>query len=320
MIDKKIIEDLGIKEEQIVFLCVHGSRLYGTDNEDSDTDIKGVYVEDLGDIILGRDKKHRKFTSGNNDSKNSKDDLDVDMVELRQFLQDALDGQPYAIDMLFCTNACTLEFSPLWGTLIKNRDKFLSTNIMPFIGYCRGQAARYGLKGSRLAALEEAIETLRHIRRDVRVAELSLKWGKYIKVVEDVGAMKGSFVQVIGKYYSFSSKVGDMLDSLVKVQKKYGSRSTEAKENRGIDWTAISHAYRVMYQVRYLLRGLDIVFPLLEVDYLREIKAGKVPWDTVNEELPRLMEMVAKDALYSPLPGQPDREFFSDLVLKHYGI
>ena len=312
------LELTGVNEDRLVFLCVHGSRLYGTDNADSDTDIKGVYVDDLDDIILSRTKKHRKYTSGNSESKNGKDDLDIDLIELRQFLQDALNGQPYAIDMLFCSDECTLISDWLWDSIVEAKGKFLSTNIMPFIGYCRHQAAKYGLKGSRLAAMNEVVETLQGIRRDMKVSELQLEENEYVKVVENAGVTKGSFIQVGRKYYSFSSKVGDMLDSLTKTQKKYGSRSTEAKENRGIDWPAISHAYRVMFQALTLLRGADIKFPLPEAGYLRRVKSGQVPWNTVNEELPRLMRIVEEASISSTLPEQPDREYFDRLVLRYY--
>lgn len=42
---------MGISKENIIFRTVVGSRAYGTNIETSDTDYKGVYLQDNNDIL-----------------------------------------------------------------------------------------------------------------------------------------------------------------------------------------------------------------------------------------------------------------------------
>ena len=78
----------------IIFRTVYGSRLFGTHNENSDTDYKQIHKENLRNIVLKKDKDNvTKNTNAR--GKNTKDDVDDDSKELRQYIRDCLTGQPF---------------------------------------------------------------------------------------------------------------------------------------------------------------------------------------------------------------------------------
>ena len=45
-------------KEKILFKTLTGSKLYGTNSENSDTDIKGVFLPDIKDLLLNKAPKH----------------------------------------------------------------------------------------------------------------------------------------------------------------------------------------------------------------------------------------------------------------------
>lgn len=90
-----------IDETEVIFRCRFGSHLYGTNTPESDYDEKGIFIETLENIILRRDSRSLHFNTGNDRSRNTKNDCDIELKELRTFLKEAMDGQTYALDMLF---------------------------------------------------------------------------------------------------------------------------------------------------------------------------------------------------------------------------
>ena len=54
---------------KIIYLTLTGSKLYGIENENSDTDIKGIFLPSKSDLILSRVKHVYSYSSGNNDKK-----------------------------------------------------------------------------------------------------------------------------------------------------------------------------------------------------------------------------------------------------------
>jgi len=317
---EKEIKNSSIPKLNTIFLCRFGSHLYGTNTPDSDVDWKGVYVESIENILLKKDSKSYRSSTGDSGSRNTSADVDVEIKELRTFLNDAMSGQTYAIDMLFCNEQNTISSNWVWNLVIENRKKLLSKNIMPFIGYCRKQAAKYGLKGTRLAALENTISTLSAFNSSIKLGKvlpLVALEGEFVKIVKSDNE---TFFEVLGKKFQVTKSVGDVLGPLKNMWEKYGDRARKAMENDGVDWKAVSHAYRAMYEVNELLLTGKIIFPLSQSGYLIDIKTGKIPWSQINEELPELMKQVEIASSQSKLQEKPDRQFWDEFVLDVYNV
>ena len=138
--------------ERILFKCYSGSKLYGTDDENSDTDIKGVFVPDIKDLILGKAPKHYQFTTSKQGLRNTKEDIDECYYSIQYFLELLSKGDTNALDLYFASTNYekVIIDTPEWAELIDNKDKLLTKNMKAYLGYCKSQSMKYSLKGDKL--------------------------------------------------------------------------------------------------------------------------------------------------------------------------
>ena len=79
---------------------------------------------------------------------------------------------------------------------------------------------------------------------------------------------------------------------MVREENKYGWRTENAQEQGGIDWKALSHAVRVLYQCIDLYTTGKVSFPISEKDIVRSIKKGTLPYEEVEQLIIKLLEAV----------------------------
>ena len=63
--------------------------------------------------------------------------------------------------------------SVAWDTLVANRKKLYTKKVTAYLVYLRQQAAKYGIKGSRLSDIKSAIESLQAHPQDKTIGDLS---------------------------------------------------------------------------------------------------------------------------------------------------
>jgi len=122
------------KPDNIILEGVTGSTAYGLNTENSDVDIKGVYLLPTRKVLeMGFDPQHT-----------TKDHVDPDWVyhEVGKFMKLVVSGNPTVTELLYL-NEYT-ELSPIGQMLIDNRDAFLSTKAVmnAYRGYAFSQAKR----------------------------------------------------------------------------------------------------------------------------------------------------------------------------------
>ena len=103
------------------FLCVVGSRLYGTETEGSDLDVRG-FTFLPPEYLLGvkRFDLHQNVHSG--------DDLTIWSVE--KFIRMLLAGSTVAFEMLSCPEEMIIRKSDLAAEIIRHRAKFVSKKVV----------------------------------------------------------------------------------------------------------------------------------------------------------------------------------------------
>lgn len=310
---------------KILFNTKFGSHIYGTNTPASDLDYKGIFMAEPRDIIMGNNVHSIVKSTGKNYSRNTKDDVDTELKELRRFVQDALVGQTYSVDMLYAPKNLWEASSPEWEFIVANRSKFLSKNASSFIGYCNQQASKYGLKGTRLGAVLDVLERLKKMDPNSKLGEnerfVPNEYVKYVihKHKASTGLKDQEMLEVLGKFYSNTILVKNVLESLSIFEQRYGERAKIAMSNEGIDFKAISHAYRCCYELQDMaLRG-EVTFPMVQAPKLIEIKTGRVSYPKViQDELPALMEETLEMVKNSNLPEKPDTEFWENWVYETY--
>lgn len=309
-----------------------GSHLYGTSTPASDLDLKGVHLPTAAEILLGRVKGVvNTQTKANPNERNTAEDVDFESFTLQKFLTLAAEGQTVALDMLFAPEwALTAEPSPLWRAIQANRHKLLTRKYAAFVGYCRTQANRYGIRGSRVAAARAAMEFLASAMEDHGTTAKLSAVGPYVEemtaemdhmALEDRPQQHGQTVRhwsVCNKMMPYTASIKSAHETMSSIVRDYSHRALAAEKNEGVDWKAVSHAVRIATQAIELLETGNVVFPRPDAERLVEIKLGRVPYKIVADEIDALLPAVVAAAEASSLPEKPDHEWIDALVAGAY--
>lgn len=311
--------------ETLVVRIEFGSHLYGTNTVNSDHDYKSVYVPSAADILLQRVKgslghKVKRFEG----DKNKPEDTDDEMYSLQRYLGLLSEGQTVTIDMLFTPKP--IISSSIWDEIRSNKNLLLTKRSAAFVGYCRTQANKYGIKGSRVAAAKDAADFFRcHLERLGTTAKLhevadllNQLVGEHTKIV-DLETTPGNsewFIECCNRKVSFGNTIKAAHEIYSRIYDNYGKRAKLAETNEGIDWKALSHAVRVANEALELLATAHVTFPLPNADHILDIKCGRIPYDDVAAEIEQLLEDVEKASATSTLRDEADQDFIDSLVYR----
>jgi predicted nucleotidyltransferase len=135
-----------------------GSHVYGTNVPTSDLDFKAVHIPAAEDILLQRVKAAISVKTKKDDTqKNTAEDTDFESFALQKYMAMLLEGQTVALTMLFVPDRWITERAPEWDEIREQKDRWLHRGVSAFAGYCRQQSAKYGIRGSRVAASRAAM-------------------------------------------------------------------------------------------------------------------------------------------------------------------
>ncbi len=293
-----------------------GSKLYGTNNENSDTDFKGIFIPSKKDLYLQKVKKSIVYKTNKSNDKNNNEDIDSEYYSLNYFLKLACKGETAALDMLHTPQKNIISSSYIWNDLVSKRSFFYTKQLKSFIGYARRQASKYGLKGSRLNNVKKVIDILNNFDPAQKLHTIwdHLPDDEHLFKFNDLNIRE---YQVCGRKIQETVLISYALNILNNFYKTYGKRAELAAQNKGIDWKAISHALRAAYQTREILQNKTITFPLKEAEFLKKVKTGKLNYkDEVIPVLEDLMIEVEELSLKSDLPEKVNIDFWNEWLFK----
>lgn len=326
-----------------------GSKLYGTDTPESDTDYKEIFVPDAESILLGTVKNHMSYNTSSDDVKNTAEDVDYESFSLRYFINLGIEGETLALDMIHApaNRVVHSDLPAVWAELQANRSHFYSTDMKSYLGYVRKQAGKYGVKGSRMACLRQVMEALaaapshspdpkhegKRLRK-TRVGDIAhtLPLNEFCEWTVDENQRSGfqDFYVVLARKFQTSVSVEEMQNSLQKTWDDYGHRARQAELNEGIDFKALSHALRGGLQLKEIYSTGDLVYPLKDREYLIKVKAGEIPFKEIQVALEGVVSEVEKLSVQAKKNGMQEkadptfwdkfiREVYLDEILSVYG-
>ena len=136
-----------MKEEQILIKTIGGSKSYGINTKDSDTDIRGVYLTNKRTEILGLEKIENKISNNIEDSV---------LWELVHFFKMLMRGNTQSFEILYSDNPNILSVNEDFSDLVlKNRERFIDTEVFvnSLYGYILGEKNRcfqyHGVHGDK---------------------------------------------------------------------------------------------------------------------------------------------------------------------------
>lgn len=310
-----------------------GSHLYGTSTPESDVDFKEIYVPHARDILTGNVKEHMSKNTNNTSSKNTKDDVDHELYSLKYFFKLAADGETVALDMLHTPQSLVVksDLPDVWKYIQDNRSRFYTTNMKSYLGYVRKQASKYGVKGSRLAVLRQALKRsnewgqyfdngavirLSHMKNVLPVGEFA-SWVE----TENEKTGKQTFYNLLDRKFQDTLTNKEFNAILVKLEENYGERARKAEANEGIDWKALSHACRGGLQLLEIYKTGDLVYPLQDAPFILDVKLGKHTFKTVQEFLEDIVDQVehaSEQASKNGMQQKVDMSFWDGFLEQVY--
>lgn len=313
-----------------------GSHLYGTSTPASDIDYKAVFIPPARNILL-QNVKHtvsNKRPKGDGE-KNYAGEIDEEAYALHRYLQLLSEGQTVALDMLFAPRASMRgEPAPLWHEIVNNRTRLVSKKAVSFVGYCRTQANKYGIRGSRVHAVRNIVEWFDgaitqhgHLAKlevaapslAAFIADRALEHTSIIHIEHPSRADPIPHLECCNRKASYFTSLKDTRAIYARLLDEYGHRALAAERNEGVDWKALSHAVRVATEALEFLATGWITFPLPNAAHILAIKQGALPYAEVGAEIEALLEQVEAAQAASPLPDEPDHAFLGDLIAHAYG-
>jgi hypothetical protein len=305
-----------------------GSHVYGTNLPTSDTDIKAIYLPAVPDLLLQRARGViSSTTKADAAAKNTAEDVDIEQYALHKYFDLLLQGNTVAMDILFTPKEFwERKIAPTWERVVKSKDIFLHKGTASFAGYCRTQANRYGIKGSRVAAARAALELLKTFEPRKKLGDYEAQIFPFVDGRDHCGVVlinnpKGQperFLEVCNRKFAFAANVKHALDIVQRIFDEYGKRALQAESNDGCDWKALAHAVRVANQAQELLLTGHITFPRPEAELLRSVRKGERPYREVAAMIERGLEDLEVAKTNSTLPEEPNRKAADDLLYEIY--
>ena len=303
----------------IILLGLGGSYAYGTNNENSDLDIRGCATNTMEEILTNQN--FEQFVN---------EETDTTIYSFNKLISLLTNVNPNTIEMLGLKPEHYLFTSRLGRILLNNSHIFLSKRVVhSFGGYAIAQLHRLDNKANRTVGQAQNEE---HILKTIENAAYDFK-GKFfsmpkdaIKLYTDKAVEEGYdteiFMDINLHHYPLRDYNGMIAEcqSIVKSYSKIGKRNEHAIEHNKL-------GKHMMHLIRLYLMCLDILekeqiitYRDKDHDMLMDIRNGKY-LDSNNQPIPEFYEMVndfEKKLDYAKentsLPDSPNYEAINDLM------
>jgi hypothetical protein len=309
-----------------LFTTLYGSMLYGTSTPESDEDKKVIVLPDLRRMMLGKVPKNKvKGTNKKEFVKNSAEDTDEEIVPIQVFAKDVLDGQTYALELVWAvdySNAGQKLFHPKFVEFCHElRSKFTTSSMRPMIGYAVNQATLYSAKGERLNAVEDLMAAINSFQISFdekffsvwdeltkKVQPLADKYPMQIKITDYKINPQGDrrpCIKILEKILPAMASFEHNYNTIEAIHKKYGARAKAAQEDE-IDWKATAHALRIIDEGITILSGKPLVYPYDKAycERFLSIKPGEIDHKIIMKEI---TDGLDKLQLLQSLSGLPEK-------------
>lgn len=258
----------------IIILTLGGSHAYGTNNENSDLDIRGCALNSKMQILT-----NENFEQFVNEA------TDTTIYAFNKLISLLSNVNPNTIEMLGNKPEHYLYVSPIGQELIDNAHLFLSKKaIYSFGGYANQQLRRLENKSNRLVGQaqneEHIFKTIEHASYDFKNRYFTMP-NDAIKLYIDKAVQEGYdteiFMDVNLSHYPLRDykDMWSEMQSIVKSYGKIGKRNEKAIEHNKL-------GKHMMHLIRLYMMCLDILekekiitYRENEHDFLMDIRNGK---------------------------------------------
>ena len=277
-------------KDHVILLGLGGSYAYGTNNENSDVDIRGVAVNSKRNILTGNDFEQVVDV-----------ETDTTVYSFDKIVKLLCSCNPNTIEILGLKPQHYLFTSKAGTELILHRKMFLSkVAVHSFGGYANAQLRRLENKAARLVTQSQQekniLKSIEHAsvdfkRRYLERPEDSIKL--YIDEAEQEGYDTEIFMDVVLTHYPLRDYKGlwSEMNTIVKEYGKIGKRNEKAIEHNKLG-KHMMHLVRLYLMCFDILENEEIItFREKDHDLLMSIRNGDY-LDENRQPIPEFYEMV----------------------------
>ena len=251
---------------------IAGSRLFGTNTPQSDTDYRAVHLPSSRELYLGNTNTVVSKSTGTDTSSNTAEDEDYTSHSFQRYIQLLTSMEVGALETLFAYPE--YHDDEVWPLILENKELFLNDNLANFVGYAKGQAMRYAVRGERLVDLQSLLDflaggTTRAPLGDYLKNKSVLPRGTLLIKKKD-----GIYLCCHGRSVPIQSTVGNAVSVFSKPVYEAGQRTKNSGD--GPDWKGVYHAHRVIDEGLELFTEGVITFPVKSAQYLLKVRNGEI--------------------------------------------
>lgn len=291
--------------KNIAYLTLAGSISYGTDNEKSDTDIRGFAVESVDDLLTGKAFEQVEDRT-----------TDTVIYGLRKFFHLCTGGNPNVIELLGTEPEHILYMNEVGKKVRDNAEIFLSKRAFKsFAGYATAQLRR--LQNALAHDSYPKREKNQHILKSIESMMMTNREDYEaisFKLTDDEILISVDAKELpLRKFLAMNSSLTTMLNNYDKLNHRNRKKDDEHLNK---------HA---MHLVRLYLTGIDILegrgvitYREKDLPLLRKIRAGEVPFEDIFKMADEFEEQMLSAYKNSKLPDNPDVAKIDKLLLEIY--
>jgi predicted nucleotidyltransferase len=334
-----------------IMVAIVGSVSYGLDTENSDIDLKGVYLQDLEEIFKN---KHKEQIG----------DSDLVLYEANKFIQLIKSNNPNIMELLDTPEDCILYKTDEWDEIMIHKKQFLSKICKDsFGGYAKQQISKsrclnkkvrnpvsevrkelidfcYVVDKKDSYPLKDFLKVKGYKQEDCGIINIPHSENMYALYHKENSEYRGlinqskkstqlryssipkededNFVCVF--YYNqngFSSHCKDYKEYWEWVKNRNEHRYNDnIKHGQIYDGKNLMHCYRLMTMATEIAKDVvvNVRRPEDEIEQLLKIKKGVVDLEKVMMDADEKLKQMHQAFDDSDLPKQPDLDLLNDII------
>lgn len=302
-------EQQKIANDNMIVKFIVGSKLYGTDTPESDTDYEGVFIQPM-DVKLSLHKieeVHCGTKAEGSQRQNNPDDVDFKMYAVDQFIHLLACNNPNKIELLFAEPIYTTRY---WDMIREKKDLFLSQKIASsFMGYAHQQKQHLLNKRRRLDSFRSAKDYLNTL------TELTPEISHNL-----ITERKENGFRLFEKFFQYNLHCLEDVKGYVDAQiNQYGHR-TLSLDKFGYDTKFASHIFRLLVEAIDLMKYQTLSYPISERDFVLRVKSGYYELEEVLLLIDEYTTKFRKAESETKLRKLPDDEGINRLLALVYKV
>lgn len=288
-----------------------GSRLYGTERPESDTDYVVIHLPTFESMFYGESNSYKEkyYPDGSEANPNAvmgADCVEVEYVALNDFVTRVVAGEVKSIEILFGIvqgrfESVDAEFFQLCTT-VTNTPGCLKTGSM--VGFAKKSTMDYVLRSERRNAIGDVIDFLSKFDAELRLDTIV----DGVRIIDHVMNAKFENVtfskvpitskssrlvdsmELSGRQFMETTPLRFVMESLRNVFKSFGSRVQSVQRGDVVEMKSFCHAFRTYQQAIELINTNTITFPRPNRVELLKIRNGEINVDDMLSQLKSLYE------------------------------